>query len=170
MCSEVVEAFEEQFEVDALLSPIEVWSFYPTRESWQVGDRGATCLADTGLALRGAIDTDRATEPLGPNRLASVWALEAGACFRGDPTLSRISVADCEGLHDYEVTAIRDLEGAPDEDEYIDRLWSECEPFEAELRATRPPNTVGLWDGLYTDPAWRDAYGYSRIVCLVEKL
>jgi hypothetical protein len=165
-----LEAFEQDYGLDYMLSPVEVWPFYPTEQGWALGDRSVTCIVDTGSSIEGRLTADGAAGPLGHGHIMSVWALPTASCFKGDPYSVLVSRAECDAPHHWEVTAVVDVDEFPGEDEMEELLLAECPEAAERLSQERAAGTIGLWDGVYIDEATAEYTDIHRVICLVEKL
>ncbi len=78
-------------------SGLDVFSFFPSRETWSLGDRRVVCSAfDLGWAR--LFETVRASGGVIPEGFASVWSLKSGDCFT-ETSDTLIPLVDCRVAH-----------------------------------------------------------------------
>jgi hypothetical protein len=165
-----ITAFHERYDVRYLESAFEVWPFYPLEQGWNLGDRGVICVADSGISIDDPITSESAGRPMGDDRLMSLWGVKAGECYRGDATVGLVSLVSYTTAHDWEVTAVIDVDDYRGDDALLEIAQTDCRDIADQLGTDRPEGTICIWDGYSTAEIAHDLYGFSRIMCLVEKL
>ena len=126
------------------------WWLYPTRESWNQGDRAVSCLqVSYGLST---------SDPAKLDRMVGYQALRAGECYNDAPESDYFlaEVVSCSGNWEYRVTNRFDIArtGSFPGDEFIDQeAYERCEePYDSYL----PPSPES-WE-----------LGDSTVLCLEE--